>query len=136
MSRLRETKKSRYEVGQVWTYKTRPGEEESTFTIVKINSHAKMGNIIHLFLEGVRIRNPMQEEGFSDLIPHMPFSEDAVAQSAVKMIRKVTKLPEFEEGYDVWKESFDEGEAGVFTTSLAQGLDYLEKSINEDGVSY
>lgn len=40
---LKETTESKYKVGQVWSYKTRPNEEKSTFIVVRVESHPKRG---------------------------------------------------------------------------------------------
>ena len=39
-------------------------------------------------------------------------------------------LPEFEEGYSIWKEAFDQGRAGVWTGSLAECITALEQGMN------
>src|SRR5690242_2665823 len=69
--------------GQIWTYKTRPGEEGSRLTILKTESHPKLGNIIHVAVDGVRLQNPRAPGGASTAIGHMPYQESALRASLV-----------------------------------------------------
>jgi len=39
---------SKYHVGDIWEYKTRNGEEHSTFVIVKVESSSNVGLIVHI----------------------------------------------------------------------------------------
>ena len=41
-------KANEYSEGQIWSYKTRPGEEKSTVLINKVESHEKLGKIFHI----------------------------------------------------------------------------------------
>jgi hypothetical protein len=43
----------KFKPGQVWSYKTRPGEERSTITILRVESSPKLGMIVHI--EGVNL---------------------------------------------------------------------------------
>ena len=54
-SQLKETTESRYKIGQVWGYWTRPHEKNSTFTVVKVEKHPVLGNIIHISLRGLKL---------------------------------------------------------------------------------
>jgi hypothetical protein len=38
---------------------------------------------------------------------------------------------DYAEGYQMWKSAFDEGQAGVFTISLAEIINFVEDSINQ-----
>jgi hypothetical protein len=42
---------SKYQVGDVWEYKTLAGEERSRFTVVKIDRSSNVGVIIHLAVD-------------------------------------------------------------------------------------
>ena len=48
---------STYSPGQVWSYKTRPGESSSTVTILRVETTPKIGTIIHVRIDGVRFKN-------------------------------------------------------------------------------
>lgn len=135
MSLLKDTKDSVYQPGQEWSYQTREGEEGSTLIICKVESHPKMGNVIHVSLRGLNIKNPLQQSGFSDVITHLPFTEKAMDESVVKVLDTSAKLPEdlqedFKLAYDDWRSAFDEGKATVLSSAIAETLDYIENSIN------
>ena len=127
---LKDTTESRYKVGQRWSYKTRPGEEASYFVVVKVESHPKLGNFIHIAVRGLRMKNPRSPDGFSDTVNHMPFAERAVEKSAVKLLKQEEKLPDFAEGYKLWREAFDAERAGVYTITLAEAVEVMEASLN------
>lgn len=123
---------SRFEAGQVWSYHTRPGEEDSRLTVVKVESHDKLGNIIHIRVEGVAQKNPHAPDGVSRVIHHMPFAEEAVSKSVVELLAGDAPIPmSFEEGYNIWKQSFDKGKAGVFTLTVAESISFCETALNK-----
>ncbi len=45
---------SSLEVGQVWAYKTRPGENGSTLTVLKIEQFKDLGQVVHVRIDGIR----------------------------------------------------------------------------------
>ncbi len=121
---------SEFEIGQRWEYSTRPLEKGSTLTIVKID---KIGNdkIIHISIEGVKIENPKIKKGFGENVSHIPISEKALQKSVTKIIEKVKTLPDFEEGYAIWKNAYDQGQAGYFTIPVMECVEYMEKTLNQ-----
>src|SRR5712664_3426093 len=78
---LMDTNSSYYKVGQVWRYRTRPGEEASTLTIVKVESEPKLGIIVHVSVSGLKIRSSKSKTGFAENISHLPFAEEAIRSS-------------------------------------------------------
>lgn len=121
--------KSKYQVGQVWQYQTRKGEENSTFTIVAMEEHERLGTIINIYVDNVRILN-IASNGYLSQIHHLPFSKDAIEQSIIKLKGKCKNLPNYEEGYIRWKEEFDKGDAGVFSITIKEAVAYMEQAIN------
>lgn len=127
-----DTKKiPEFKVGQVWSYKTRQEEPKSTFVIVKIDKDAKYGNIIHIAVRDLKMKNPRSSDGFSDKINHMPFSEKAILQSADKLVKENVELPDFKSGYDLWREAFDQSRAGFYTISVAAAVSVAEAGLNQ-----
>ena len=53
----------RYEPGQVWTYNHRHAEEASRATILRIDVHPKIGNIVHVRVDGVAIKSYFKRAG-------------------------------------------------------------------------
>jgi hypothetical protein len=115
-----------YRAGQVWNYRTRPGEEGSTFTVLAVERHRKLGIIVHVSVSGLRLKGP--EGRITNKIDHMPFSEAAITASVLGMVS--TGLSPFEGpyGYYLWREAFVEGKAGIFTRSVAEGVSFVEEA--------
>ena len=118
---------SKFEVGQVWRYQTRPGEEKSTIVIVKVESDETIGNIIHVSINGLKINNPQVEGGINEHVPHMPFSEDAIENCVVELIEEGVELPSFEQGYNEWRNAA----GGVFTIPVSEAIGIIELALNQ-----
>lgn len=118
---------SKFQVGQVWRYTTRPGEEDSTLIIVKVEYDEKIGNIIHISINGLKISNPKVEGGINEEVPHMPISEDALGASVVELIDEGVDLPSFEEGYNAWRSAT----GGVFTIPVSEVVEVIEQALNQ-----
>ena len=41
------------------------------------------------------------------------------------------ELPDFAEGYQIWKKSCEEGEGGALTVSVAEGVAIIEQTLNQ-----
>ena len=115
----------------MWSYKTRAGEEESYFIVVKIDNDAKLGTIVHIAMRGLKIKNPRSPDGISDKVNHMPFTEDAVNQSALKLLKSKVELPDYEEGYQMWRDAFDDERAGVYMITLAEAVNVMEAALKQ-----
>ncbi|AKZ64662.1 hypothetical protein F506_20175 [Herbaspirillum hiltneri N3] len=124
LSSLAFANASNLQEGQVWAYKTRPGESESTVTVLKIEQYKDLGQVIHVRIDGIRMRNPIKGNIVTD-IPHLPFRSAAVQRSVTKLIRKSSTVPDFKEGYDTWRQAYDVGKAGAFETDVAATLNSL-----------
>ena len=119
----------KFNVGQKWSYKARPGEEGSYLIIVKIDNDAKVGRIVHIALRGLKIKNPRSPEGISDTVDHLPFAEAAIEKSALKLLKEKVDLPDYKEGYGMWREAFDAGQAGVYSLTIADAVNTLETAL-------
>ena len=110
---------------------TRRDEKDSYFVIVKIDANEKLGNIIHIALRNLKIKNPNSPDGFTSGANHLPFSEKSINESAVKLLNEKVELPDFEEGYAMWKEAFNNHRAGIYTVSIAKAVEVMEKGLNQ-----
>jgi hypothetical protein len=101
---LKDVEDSKYKPGQVWTYKTRPGEEKSTLTILRVEAASKHSRIVHIRLDNIRLRSC---NGGNEPKPfeHMPFAQEALDQSVVKNIRS-GPVPDFKNGYSEWRQAW------------------------------
>jgi hypothetical protein len=130
-STLKDTTDSKFKVGQMWSYKTRSGEEKSFFIVVKVETHSKLGNIVHIAVRNLKMRNPRSPDGISEDVDHMPFSEEALNRSAVKILKEKVDLPNFKDGYQEWRDAFEAGHAGVYTITLAEAVKVMETTLNQ-----
>ena len=117
--------------GQVWSYKTRPGEESSTLLINKIEADPALGPIYHISLFKVRVKNAHAPSGFSSDLPHFPVSKETLEKSCVKRVGYSKPNPEYLEGYAQWKQAFEQGRAGIFTISVAEIVGVVEQTLSK-----
>lgn len=116
----------RYAEGQVWEYRTRPGEEESLLLIQRIEAVpalAERGPVYHVSLVGVRFGGP---DGPTTL-PHLPVSRETLDSSVVRLSESRPAFPNAEEGIAVWREA----QGGVFTIPLAEIVAIAERAMQE-----
>ncbi|GGZ96608.1 hypothetical protein GCM10008090_01060 [Arenicella chitinivorans] len=119
-----------FSVGQIWSYQTRDHEAESKLTIVQIDRREGK-EIIHISIDGLRIKNPQAPSGYGSDISHLPISPKALKASVTKLSGQAGILSNYKEGYQIWREAFDSGQGGFFTISVAESVDYLEQAINQ-----
>ena len=126
---LTDTTDSKYEVGQVWKYRARPTEPNSTLTILKVESTPTAGVIVHISVDSLRMKNP-QELAASRSIGHMPFAEAAIDSSATELLKSNQAVPaDFMEGYNIWREAFLAGKGGIFSIPVSEGVAYSEQTM-------
>ena len=58
---LKEVQDAKYKPGQVWSYKTRPNEQKSTVTILRVDETAQAKRIVHIRVEHVQLTNCRRE---------------------------------------------------------------------------
>ena len=110
--------------GQVWSYRNRAGETASTLTVLKVETYKDLGRVVHIRIDGIHMKNPLRGNVLSD-IPHLPFKERAVQQSVTEIVRRLSTVPEFQDGYDTWKKAYVAGQAGAFDMSVSATLDAM-----------
>lgn len=106
-----------YAPGQVWTYRTRPGDEASLAKIQMIerDPHAEAGEddqVFHVSVIGLNFANP-EVKGE---IAHAPLNRAALDASLLALAGTDKAFPDPAEGVASWKE----GEGGVFSVTLAE----------------
>jgi hypothetical protein len=119
----------KYEVGQVWKYECRTGAEASRVIILKID-HTEDEEIIHIAVLDLQIHNPKKVDSPITQIGHLPFASSSLEQSTYELESSNQELPDFMEGYQHWKKAFDAGQAGFFTISVKEAVEYVASSLN------
>jgi len=115
----------KYSPGQVWAYKTRPGENASTVTILRIESLPRVGVIIYVRLDGIKLKN-CSGGSSPTVIEHAPFTREAFDKSVTELVRSSASIPDYEEGYQNWTTHC----GGVYTITLAEMLNVDEATFN------
>jgi len=117
--------------GQVWKYKTRANEPDSRITIVRVDADdPEYGNIVHIYVSDLDITNAAAPGGKTTFVNHMPYAEEILAESVVELESENQSLPEaYQDGYRLWREAFDKDEAGVFTVSVVEAIEFVQASI-------
>lgn len=122
----------KYRPGQKWSYKTRPGEEDSYLVVLKVDKDPQLGNIVHVALRKLKMKNELTPDGsVSENVNHMPFSQAALDKSGLKLLEEKTDLPAFAEGYRMWREAFDAERAGVYSITVAEAVAVMEAALNQ-----
>jgi hypothetical protein len=116
---------STYRPGQIWSYKTRPGEEPSTVTILRVETLPKVGIIVHVRIDGVRFKNCTGGPA-PNTIEHAPFTKIAMDKSVTHQLQIASELPDFETGYSDWLAHC----GGVYTVSVAEMVDVDDTTFN------
>ena len=129
MDALVEVSEGRYRVGERWSYRARPGEEGSLLTVLRVESSRKLGVIVHVGIDGLRMVSPGSPGGVSESIGHMPFAEAAIDESVETRVAAGVSVSAGE-GYENWRRAFDAGEAGIFTISVAEGVDFVAQMLS------
>ena len=127
---LQDVTTSKYKVGQVWAYRTRPNEPNSSLTVVKVELQYGTAVVVHIHVDDLNLK-PAESGGLpGTTASHLPFSENALDASVTNMIDHVVVLPDFEEGYMMWREAFLEGKAGIFSLTVAEVIDFIESTMS------
>ena len=125
---------NKFKVGQIWNYETRKGEENSKIEILKVEKYKKDGIIIHIYVNGLKVRIPNKSSGISDEIGHLPLSKDAVLKSVTTLVSENNELPDFMEGYKNWKNAFDNNTGGIFSISVKEAVQYVEETMSNSKI--
>ena len=125
---LKEVHDEKYKPGQVWSYKTRANEQESTLTILRVEETPEKKRIVHIRVDHIQLTNCTGKPA-PDTFEHMPFSKEALNESVIKVVH-TGAVPDFRSGYSEWRIAWDAGNAGYYTISVALGLDVAQKTFD------
>ena len=106
-------------------FTARQGDPHPTLVIDRIEMLPKIGEIVHISVRGVRIKNRRSPDGFTNEIAHMPFARAALERSLTRLVHDSVSLPAYEEGYAEWKAA----RGGAYTISVREVLDVIEQSL-------
>lgn len=116
--------------GECWSYATRDGESSSFVVIRKIETLQKIGEVIHISVFGLKIKNPSAPNGFSDQAGHVPIAGANLRASLKEKVQRHIPDVDWKEGYRMWREAYDSGKGGVFTKPVSDCVGFMEEAIN------
>lgn len=122
-----------YAVGQSWTYRTRPGEEASRVAIRRIDIEPEDGEVFHVSILGVKLRNHRLPGGIQPAMHHAAASRASLDASLLEPDGQADAEEHWRDGYDVWRQAYDNGDAGIFDLPLADVLGYIERVVAASG---
>lgn len=114
---------SKFRAGQVWGFKTPADQPNAQLTVLKVENGGQVGTIVHIRLSDVSYGDGQTT------ISHLPFAEAAVEQSVTTLERESGPVPDFAEGYRIWREAFDAGEGGIFTIPVAEAFEAVTGAV-------
>jgi len=118
----------RYAEGQVWEYRTRPGDEGSLLKIQRVEPYpnAPAGDalrVYHISIIGVRLG---PEHAPTDL-QHLPVSEVTLDASVTRRSESTAAFPTSDEGIAEWRAA----QGGVFTISVAEIVGIVDQTVSQ-----
>jgi hypothetical protein len=119
--------------GQVWTYDHRPGEEGSRVVIRKVGIEPDDGEVFHISILGVKLRNHRVPGGAQPAMHHAAVLRTTLDKSLRELTTASDEDRAWESGYAVWRQAYDNGDAGVFELSVAEILGYIEMVVAASG---
>jgi len=119
-----------FAAGQVWSYRTRPGEARSRVSVCRVDAQTSAGAVVHVQVEGVVIRDPAAAGGVSTTAGHLPLTAEALRESVVALERGVARCAGFEEAHASWRAALEAGRAGAFHVSVSETLDVLQRAVD------
>lgn len=122
-----------YAEGQAWTYRTRPGEEASRVAIRRIGAEPDDGPVFHISILDVNLRNHRLEGGRQHAMHHAAVSRATLDKSLLACEGPARADDRWRGGYDVWRQAYDNGDAGVFDLTVAEILGYIEMVVAASG---
>ncbi len=117
----------KFQPGAVWTYKTRPGEKDSRIWVRFVERFGDNETAVHVSITNVRITGRSEPM----FVSHMPFQERALSECVIEIAdEKQTWTGEhdhFGEGFYMWFDAFEQGQAGLFTIPVHEALEAIDQ---------
>ena len=126
---LKEVSDDKFKPGQVWSYKTRANEEDSSLTILRVEEAREKKRIVHIRVDHIQLTNCTGGPA-PDTFEHMPFPKEALDESVLKVVRRGA-VPDFHNGYSEWRAGWNAGKAGYYTITVSLALEVAQKTFDQ-----
>jgi hypothetical protein len=117
--------------GQVWQYRTRVGESDSRLLINKIEVEPDVGEIFHISVRAVRLRDTDSTDRIGVTLPHFPVSRATLEASVTALDGLAAANAAWLQGYATWRVAYEEGTAGVFSIPVAEIVEVVQNAIDK-----
>jgi hypothetical protein len=107
-----------FAAGQVWTFRLDPKEPPATLTVLRVETLASIGDVVHISVSAIRTPTGVTQVG------HLPMSKSAMDKSVLELVR-TDAGPMDLAGYETWKKA----KGGVFTTSVSEALEFVREAM-------
>ncbi|WP_373034140.1 hypothetical protein [Sulfurovum sp.] len=114
-----------YRYHQMWSYKTRCGEDGSEILINSIDITDKYGPVYHVSVFNVKMKK-VTTEGKVKILPYLALSKESLDKSVIKLTAERYPYLPFHKEYVKWKEALEEGTEVVYKDAVADILESLE----------
>lgn len=115
--------------GQLWRCAGRSADETPLLLINRVDLHPKGGEIFHVSIANVRLKNPAEASGVTTALPHVPVIRQTFERSQAQFVRLQAPDPAYLAGHAQWQREFEAGNAGSFGVSVAEVLDFVERGL-------
>jgi hypothetical protein len=112
---------ARYREGQVWEYRTRPGDEGSLLKIQRVEDWPAGGRVYHISVIGVHFGGQTAPTE----LQHLPVSARTLDASVTRLSTRDVAFPSADQGIGIWREN----RGGVFDIPLVEILGVVEGQI-------
>jgi hypothetical protein len=128
---MNEVAAQQFSEGQVWKYRARLEEATSTLLINKVEVKAKLGEVYHISVRSVQVKNRHAPNGVSTKLPHFPVSRKTLELSVTTLVGTSPVNPDYREKYATWRKAYEEGNAGIFTIPVAKIVGFVESTLSQ-----
>ncbi|MES3035315.1 MAG: hypothetical protein V4813_15055 [Gemmatimonadota bacterium] len=118
-----------YAPGQVWSFKTTAPQSHATMTVLRLDSVPGLGTVVHVRLDSLDMAETVRALKGQRSVPHLPFVRAAIDSSVVAKLVDSGAVPEYAEGYALWRRA----RGGAFSLSVGGFLRQLGETNGASG---
>lgn len=107
-----------FSAGQVWTFRLDPREPPATPIVLRVETLASIGEVVHISVSSIRTPAGVTQVG------HLPMSKSAMDKSVLELVRTEAGPMDLG-GYETWKKA----KGGVFTISVSEALEFVREAM-------
>jgi hypothetical protein len=126
---FREVIDNKYKPGQVWSYKTRLGEENSTILIIgaeeEVINEKQWKIFFHVIINNIQLST--SEGTIINSLNSISFPKDVLERSLNKLVGTKEGIPRYLSLS--YREDIKAGEGGYFGSTIANAIEYIDRDL-------